>query len=135
MTATLTDDLATGEIEIIFRFDAAVISRLKSLGRCRWDPVGRLWRAPASRREAVIAVLESLGYEVLGDVGRRRQDPPSPTRPLLADPVELYLRSLPDWLRRPVVRALAKVLHPDVGGDLGAMTALNAAWDRLREVA
>ena len=39
--------------------------------------------------------------------------------------------ALPNELRRPVHRALARVLHPDMGGDHASMQALNAAAEAL----
>jgi hypothetical protein len=42
-----------------------------------------------------------------------------------ADALTTFVASLP---RKIVFRALARALHPDMGGDTAAMQALTAAW-------
>jgi hypothetical protein len=48
-----------------------------------------------------------------------------------ANPARLFFESLPPRFREPAYKALAKVIHPDVGGDGPTMQALNAAWQAI----
>ncbi|MDQ6876271.1 MAG: hypothetical protein M3082_00960 [Candidatus Dormibacteraeota bacterium] len=134
MIVTLTDDPDSGDVRIVFGFNSEAIRRLKALGGCWWDPDQRCWWTSAARRDAVAAVFRSLGYEVIGDVRRRREPEPAP-RALFANPAEAYLRSLPARLQPIVFRSLALILHPDVDGDHRAMVELNLAWNQLKDAA
>ena len=51
--------------------------------------------------------------------------PPAPRQLTGERPLTAFVHSLPRHLRQPVYKALAKALHPDVGGDLALMQELN----------
>jgi hypothetical protein len=49
------------------------------------------------------------------------------------EPFVVLFRTLPPSLRQPTYRALARVLHPDAGGDTALMQQLNQANDTTKE--
>ena len=67
--------------------------------------------------------------DVLLGAGSRRAGPEPGLKPEIADSP---LDAVPDHLVRQVRKQVAKVLHPDVGGDKEAMAAINA-WASWRQ--
>jgi len=53
--------------------------------------------------------------------------------PALAEAFLVVFRHAPAPLAAVVYKALAKVLHPDVGGDTKVMQSLTDAWSRFQK--
>ena len=99
---------------------------LKAIPTSRWDTVLRCWTIhPRFYDEA-----ERLVRRINGETGN--PDTPEGYNEL-TKALEDMFEALPRNLRKSVHRALAGALHPDQGGNLEAMKALNAAR-RGREV-
>jgi hypothetical protein len=97
----------------------------KAIPTARWDKHLKCWR--------IRSVFRDEAEDLVHDLNDRHVT----TRERRAAPVDLsramteMFAALPSELRRPVHRALARVLHPDMGGDHESMQALNAAAEVL----
>ena len=90
-----------------------------------WDPEARCWLVDARHAGAVRTWAEAWFDEI-----------DWPAEPPVNDEIDawvvLWLRAgAPRELVRAAYRALARIHHPDVGGDPDAMTAINAAYAEL----
>lgn len=106
--------LGDGEVGIWAPYAAK--DRCKALPGAHWDPSMRCWRVPEQWQGEVTRLVETLN----GGVDAH-----------LVEAFIIILGVLDPDLARRVHRKLAGVLHPDAGGDLAAMTALNVAWEAL----
>ena len=100
----------------------------KALPSARWDSELKCWRISNLFRNEAQRLVDNLN-------GTTQPPPPSTTPPAnstLADAFRTLFRLLPEQLRAPAYRALAKALHPDTGGDETATKALTAAWAAIR---
>lgn len=57
--------------------------------------------------------------------------PPTPDSTRVNEPWEGMLLATPQALREKAYKALARVLHPDAGGDVAAMQALTQAYAKV----
>ncbi len=89
----------------------------KALPGTRWDPSLKCWRI----RIELAAEAEALIRRLNGG-----------TDVVLAEAFATVFARLPQPLRQPAYRALAKVLHPDAGGDDVAAKALTQAWAEVQ---
>ena len=88
----------------------------------------------ASTFDASRAVYDDEGvarYEPrrLGHVSHFRNECGGAARPEPPAPANAFTRFVLTLPAKTLYRALSRHLHPDVGGDLRLMQALNAAWD------
>jgi hypothetical protein len=100
---------------------------VKSIPGSRWDPGRKVWTVPTDSIRLAVSILESYGatVHVLGDApGTPRESRKPPADWATA----LFKAAGPDLGER-IYRALARVLHPDCGGDTELMQALNRARD------
>lgn len=96
---------------------------IKELPRRRWNPSRKRWVIPATDVKLAAQHLRGYGWQVqIGD------DAPAPRS--AATWADALYDQLPAELHAAVYAALAKILHPDIGGDLDAMQQLNVARDR-----
>lgn len=135
--------------EVKFPFDLDVVEDLKAAipaRERRWRPETKTWFVTRPYVEFVAnLLLRRFGdlEEVLAFTepespherrGRFRPDP-SPIRPTDAAYRELYLQSnAPAAVIEAAYRALAKLNHPDRGGDDERMRAINLAYEALRKL-
>jgi len=103
---------------------------IKSLPNRAWDAATKRWTIPASDVPLAARILREEGWrvEVIEPVQSGTRTPPPP--PQAGTWADAMFKAIPARLHPPVFRALTKVLHPDVGGDLVAMQTLTAAKDR-----
>lgn len=102
-----------------------------------WNPQERYWTILARTYvDAILSAAHAIGYVVEDRTPPRprqqqqRQQPrPQPRGTTWADAL---LADLDPELQKKVVRALARVLHPDLGGDARLMQQLNDADARTR---
>lgn len=111
------------------RFIDALKERIPSRDR-KWDRTDRRWLL----RDCVVAlaIAQTQGVTVAYD-----DPPPTSHRPHVLDRAAalrlLHLQpDAPDWLIQAAYRAAAKKLHPDAGGDVEQMQAINQAMEVLR---
>ena len=109
-----------------FRYNEAIIAIVKRMPKRWWDKPNRVWWFRAEDARTLATVLYRAGYVVFLDEAEFR--PPvisynGSGGSLLVS----YFQSLPEELRKPLYRAMSKVLHPDMGGDTELMKQLNAA--------
>lgn len=93
----------------------------------RWSPERRCWIIPTSDVPIAVAAFKQAG-EVVGVIDKR----PTPAKVSSSGWAVAMFAALPDNLRAPAFRALAKVLHPDHGGDGLAMASLTSAFEEAR---
>jgi len=102
---------------------------IKSTPERWWDSRRRCWVLPAEDADLVAAYLRDYGCTVT--VERAPAPPPPPPPPPTTPPVAwatALLRAVGPDREDRVVRALARVLHPDVeGGSTVLMQQLNDA--------
>jgi hypothetical protein len=116
-----------GVCDVRLAYDEAGRALLKAL-HGRWNPSRKGWVIHGSGIDTAVHGFQRLGFQVIVDGVTR---PGTPTAKEGSDPAEAFLRGLPARLRQPAYRALARVLHPDTGGEVAAMAALNQAWERV----
>jgi hypothetical protein len=97
----------------------------------RWDPARKSWTVDLFFRTEVLDLCRMHFSQVLTDDCRTRQQQRQRTSGGHAPDwaTELFA-ALPEHLHQLVYRALAKTLHPDIGGDPNAMKVLTAAYDK-----
>jgi hypothetical protein len=110
---------------IRFNYDAEAVEVVRSVPGRKWNPGEKVWTIPVDMVGLAAARFAEAGYEVLVDGVAYR--PSSALTGSTGNPFTALLASLPERLRKPTYRALARVLHPDHGGDHKAMQALNQA--------
>ena len=117
----------------------ALKSELPSHAR-RWDSERHAWRVTSEWYEAALDVLEEFGFncDALPAPRQRQQAPPprSATPPPLSEraraAAELGVREdAPAEVVAAAYRAMAKLRHPDTGGNVAAMQRINAAYRTL----
>ena len=103
--------LDNGDIGLWVHYDDR--ERTKAIPTSRWDAHLKCWRI----RE--IFLLDA--QQVVAELNGTTEAAPA----ALTDAFRTLFNALPPGLRKPVHRALARVLHPDQGGNETVMKALN----------
>ena len=126
----------TGDVRLRFPFSRRLVTALKAEipGYARsYSPTDKSWTVVASYAAVAVRLLLS----VYPHAAIRRMDSraePAAIRAADRALAELHLLpSAPPELIAGAYRILARLHHPDVGGDPEAMTRLNDARDFLRE--
>jgi hypothetical protein len=129
-----------GYCELRFTFRRSVVDALKlriPAHARTWDPGWKIWTvSPEWRRTAIDLMVEAFGFEHVQIVDQEPQRDPEPTSSLRSDPafMVLHLReSAPPELIQAAYKTLARLAHPDTGGDTLAMQRINRAYDDLKE--
>ena len=119
--------------ELRFEYSAAMVSAVKALvpaNNRRWDPDLKVWTVTSRYYlDAVLSYARTIGYTVEDGTTA----PPRPRAAPTSSWAEQLLTACPADLQKRVVRALARVLHPDLGGDGRLMQELNDADARTRK--
>jgi hypothetical protein len=136
MTATVVR-LCDGRYQLCFPFDRWVVDSLKAEipPDCRgWNPDARAWWINPNWCGVAVRILRSAfdHVDVTGEAWQRAAEPP-PNTALAAFHDLHLLPSAPPEIVTIVYRELAKLHHPDRGGDIVRMQRINAAFDSLRE--
>ncbi len=124
-----------GSVRLTFPFDRWLVDALKGEvpGHARtYDSTAKSWTITP----AYAQVAARLMHDVFPDVeivGATNPPPFDHGRPARDDPwATLHLLpSAPPELVSAAHRCLAKLTHPDVGGDTAMMQAINQAYDAL----
>jgi hypothetical protein len=121
------------EWEIRFQYDPELVEEIKGFippGFRSFDPATKAWSTDAKFAQMFAAHIRSRGYVVAGfDPPKPPPKPPLPPPPpqLTENWARELMRRVEPELREKVYRALAKVLHEDLGGDGRLMQELNDA--------
>lgn len=135
--------LEGGAVEVWWPFDQEALDDFKAAiphPFRRWDAQRRCWRVDRVRAAQAVAWLRDRFPNADEIPWRRRDEPPPPPPPGGSRPVEPWasLHLLPT-APRPVVdaayRAMARIAHPDLGGDADRMKRINAAYEQLKGLA
>lgn len=107
--------------------------RLISWRQRTWDPDAKVWHIRPSAVDDVIAFCKTYYDDVNIVMFSRQRSQSSGTRSDGALDV-LYLRpGAPKELIDAAYKTLARLHHPDKGGDTATMQAINAAYERIKD--
>ncbi len=127
-----------GGVTITFPYNARLIDLLKSEvppHARAYDPDDKAWTVRSAYASRAVELLLRCFPDARIERTGSRPGPvpqPSPARPFA---VLHLLPSAPPELIDAAYRTLARLSHPDVGGDPEAMRALNDARDALKDLA
>jgi hypothetical protein len=117
-----------------FSYDQGFVEALKASvphPHRRWHPDTKLWWVS----DIYFSTVLRLGHRWFDEVQDRTQGPESkPTTPsALTNPhsVLYLLPNAPEPVIRAAYKALAKMNHPDIGGDPERMKLINWAYEQL----
>ena len=119
------------EYRITFDYDPVLVAAIKANipGRLRaYDPTSRAWHIAPNAWSIIERVAQKSGYRI--------DNAHTAPRRTSSDSVEEYtalhlLPSAPPEVVAAAYRALAKMHHPDAGGDTATMQRINTAYQRL----
>ncbi len=120
--------------DVRFPYDAFVVGEIKRSVPSplrSYDPDTKAWTISARYVSTVFHILARVFGEV--EVEGSRTGTSDPRQRASGDPYQVLhlLPSAPDEVVTVVYRTLARLTHPDVGGDHDAMLALNQAYDAI----
>jgi hypothetical protein len=116
-----------------FRYDERVQAFIKSVPRWAWDydHAAKKWSVEGEEyAKRVAADLRAAGYKVTGFGAERKLPPPPPPPGAVVVEVnwaEAMFAAVGPELYDKAHRAMARVVHPDIGGSDQLMKELNAA--------
>lgn len=127
-------------VRLSFPYSAALIARIKAEvpASCRaFDPKTKVWTVREPFLMAAVALIyDAYPDVVIDDVARAQSSwQSSGKRSAHTDPDYSALHLLPTAplpLVDAAYKCLARLHHPDAGGDTSAMQQLNAARDAIR---
>lgn len=120
-----------GLADVSFRYDPEVVGIVKMIPSKVWVADGKYWTIFASHVPVLANMLVAKGHLVSVD-GERWEGPQAKTGPFEPfvksdNPFKTFLDGIPEQYRKKTFLALAKVFHPDTGGD-------KALFQKLQEV-
>jgi hypothetical protein len=103
-----------------------------------YDPQSKIWTFVERQLAPLQAMLKLIGANATVITRQQTetasQSSPSAQRGKPLDTVIVeFVRLIPQECMLKAYRAAAMQLHPDRGGSMDKMSALNAAWDRLQK--
>ncbi len=120
--------------DVTFPYSAFVVAELKRVVPAwlrTYDPDSRTWTVDGRYVHLVYHVLAQVFGEV--DIEGSRTGTSDHQQRAGGDPYQVLhlLPTAPDEVVTVVYRTLARLTHPDVGGEHDAMLALNQAYDAI----
>ena len=121
--------------DVRFPYDAFVVAEIKRVVPAplrSYDPGTKAWTISARYVSTVFHILAQVFGEV--EVEGSRTGSADRGRPTGGDPYQVLhlLPSAPPELVSAAHKCLAKLTHPDVGGDTAMMQMINAAAEQIR---
>lgn len=104
---------------------------IKAMPVRRWSAPEKSWVVPANDVPVLENRLRAAGYQV--ETTRPGQSQPSQNNEAGGTWADQLLGALNPDVATAAYKALARVLHPDVGGSTEVMKVLNAARDRTSQ--
>jgi hypothetical protein len=102
-----------------------------------WDDSSKTWSFTEKYLQGVVALTEKVfggkATVISKDQSQKATTPPSMASSPLDKVILQFFRALPFEAAQKAYRIAAVSLHPDHGGDMEKMTALNSAWSRLEK--
>lgn len=125
-------ELGGGEIGLSVSYDDR--DEAKALGGYQWDAGRRCWRFPASRRAECQRVADRLNGRSSSSSSSSSSPPPPRQQPSggLYEALRTLFAQLPPQTHKTALSGLRKALHPDTGGDVAAMQALNRVAEEMK---
>lgn len=134
MSAAVIITLA-GDAVIAFDYDPAVVSRLKAEippPYRSWQPERKTWRIEAPFVSHALSILRTAFATVhIDDVREASRSAPRSSGPPDAYTVLHLQPTAPRELVDAAYKCLARLHHPDRGGDTEAMQAINQAYQEV----
>ncbi len=121
-------NILTARVE--FPYDEEAVAIIKTIGGKRWDKVLRYWTIPADSVQLAARRFTNAGFTVT--INGTPYTPTSTTPVNSSTVIRALFTTLPQPLRSPAFKALAKVMHPDVGGNTALMQQLTDAYQETR---
>jgi hypothetical protein len=116
--------LGDGDVGLWVAYDDRL--HAKAIPTARWDQHLKCWRVRRAFQHEAQHLVELLNERN----GITHAAAPATGIVAITDAFVALFKVLPADLRRPTHRALARALHPDMGGDVEVMKALNRAMER-----
>ena len=118
--------------EVRFRYDPGAVNIIRDVPGREYHAEGKYWVIDNQWVRTAVEDFERHGYTCGGDIhAEEKWKPPPKSSSQSSDVFVALFRAIPERLHKPVYKALARVLHPDAGGDVALMQQLNAANARL----
>ena len=124
-------------VELRFPYDARLVASLKAEipGYARsFEPANKTWTVRSAFAARAVGLLLQCFPDARIERPGTRPGPASILTPARPFAVLHLLPTAPPELIDAAYRTLARLHHPDVGGDPEAMRALNDARDALKEL-
>lgn len=125
----ITQDASTpyGWAEVRFPYDPALVAMIREIPGRRWDADAKAWLIHAAAISSCATMFQIAGQVVMVNGVEWTGSVPPREKPQASGdaPFGKLFAYLPAELRKPVYSALAKVLHPDMGGTKEIMQELN----------
>jgi hypothetical protein len=122
-----------GLADVSFKYDPDIIAMVKAIPSKAYVPEGKYWTIWATHVPTLANLLTSKGHTVSvnGEHWIRQGPKTGPfdtgTRQASGNPFKDFMASIPEQYRGKAYQALARVFHPDTGGDVTLMQKLNEA--------
>lgn len=135
MTAFVTYT-KSGKIEIRAPYNAAFVESLKlyiSWDSRSWDGQTKLWTVDSYMAKRAIRIVEQFfeNVEIIAFQGSANQS----TGQAISEPFRVLhlLPTAPAPVIHAAYKALARLHHPDTGGNTHSMQLINSAYDQLKD--
>ncbi len=112
---------------VTFPYDAEAVETIKTIAGRRWDADRKHWTIGTTSVQLAAKRFTDAGFLVTVEGHAYTATPATMTNG--TRPIADLFAALPPPLRPDAYKALARVLHPDVGGDTVLMQQLNDAYE------
>jgi hypothetical protein len=99
----------------------------------RWDTRRKVWVVPYDAHDDLAEILQEYGLALAEDLNAMEDEIGALRQAEVAASYRALFEALPARLRRGARNALARVCHPDAGGDTVTMQRINEAFDATRD--
>lgn len=129
---------ANGDIDIRTPYHAGFVESLKTMipWDCRrWNGDTKLWHVDSIFANQAIDIVRQYYDHVEVNQYHHQSSPPPPNFTTSTDPfrVLFLIPTAPGPVITAAYRALARMHHPDNGGETKTMQTINAAYDKLKD--
>ena len=111
---------------VTFTYDVRAVEIIKSIPGRRYDPRRKRWTIDVTTVRHAVERFTNAGFTVTADKASHATTSPN------TNAIGALFEKLPPRLRTDAYKSLARVLHPDVGGDTVLMQQLNDAYEGHR---
>jgi hypothetical protein len=103
-----------------------------------WDPATKIWTFTEKWLQPTINLAETV-LRTKPQVVTRKQVEQAASSPATSQNIPIdtvlvqFMRAIPYEAAQKAYRTAAMLLHPDRGGDMAKMSAVNSAWSRIEK--